>query len=255
MSMALNMEALYKGKMIGVVEVLQAWENGWISETDKDRILSIQVAYSLSEAVKFKLKELSAVCTKSILNGIDVVLSDGTTQHFSLSEKDQINLAAKMLNVGMGATQLEYHSDGEPCIYYSAEDMATICTMAQHKVTVETTYHNCLKQWVKGCTSPEEVMAISYGSNVPEEYWSEPWRNIVTQMSQVPGDGTENDDDQGENTSPEEEPEQVGTDVESNEVVEETEDTQDSSAEQADTPENGVEENPVEEETESTVSE
>lgn len=210
MSMVNNVLGLYKGKRIGIIEVLQAWENGWITTEEKDTILNTEVYYTLEEAKSFKKKELSAICSKTILNGIDIVLSDGQAHHFSLSEKDQINLAAKMLNVGLGVTQLEYHSDGEPCQYYSPEDMSLICMSAQSKVTFETTYYNCLTQWIKDCTKVEDVMAITYGSEVPEKYWSEPWRNILIEVANAQNaeqgevtEGTEVSEEQTENVDTE----------------------------------------------------
>lgn len=179
MSMFANVQNLYYGKKIGIVEIMQACQNGWITEAERDQLMSENVIYNMEEAVRFKRRELSAICTQTIMEGIDVTLSDGITRHFSLSEKDQINLQAKTINIATGVTQLEYHSDGQPCCYYSAEDMMLICATAQAKVTYETTYYNCLTQWVAGCTTPDEISAIKYGVDVPEQYWSDPWRNIM----------------------------------------------------------------------------
>ena len=39
-----------------------------------------------------KIAEMNYVCNKVIENGIDVVLSDGKTYHFSLTTQDQLNL-------------------------------------------------------------------------------------------------------------------------------------------------------------------
>ena len=169
---------LYANKKIGKKDIYVAQNKGYIDEQSVDVILKKDVQYTLDEAAKFKKDECSYICSKNITAGIDVTLSNGETKHFSLGEKDQINLATKMLNIAMGAKELEYHSDGEPCVYYSAEDMSAICIAAQSKVTLETTYYNCIVQWIAGCKTPEDIMAISYGDAIPEEYWTEPWRRI-----------------------------------------------------------------------------
>lgn len=191
--------ALYINKRIGKKDICVAFDKGHINQQSVDAILQDQPDYTLDEAVKFKKAECSYICSKLIVSGIDVALSDGSTKHFSLNEKDQLNLATKMLNVAMGIGELEYHSDGEPCMYYSAEDMTRICTAAQSKVTTETTYYNCLAQWISGCKTPEEVNAISYGDEIPEEYWTEPWRRIMDKMKPT------------EETPAEQEPEDLNT--------------------------------------------
>lgn len=178
-----HIKKLYLGKAVGAAKVIAAFNAGWIIESQVNEILSMNVKYTLDEAVKFKKEECSYLCRLAISQGVDVQLSDGTIKHFSLSEDDQRNLNAKMMNVMAGITELEYHSDGELCKYYSADDMARICSAAQHKVTIETTYNNCLYEWIRNCKTVEEVSAISYGADIPEEYWSEPWRRIKDQLN------------------------------------------------------------------------
>ena len=43
---------------------------------------------SLDIVIKNKLEELSDICTKTIYSGLDIKLSDGTTEHFTLDEHD-----------------------------------------------------------------------------------------------------------------------------------------------------------------------
>ena len=51
---------------------------------------------------------LSATCEQVITSGVDVELSTGT-EHFSLTEKDQINLFGKQAQLAAGEEKLEYH--------------------------------------------------------------------------------------------------------------------------------------------------
>lgn len=177
-----HIKRLYIGKAIGFGKVIHAYNNGWITKQQLEELRTIVVSYTKEEATLFKMEECSYLCHEAISKGIDVVLSDEKVHHFSLSSNDQNNLNAKMLNILAGVTELEYHSDGEPCVYYSVEDMTTICTSAQSKITIETTYNNCLYQWIKRCQTVDEIMTIRYGMEIPEEYWSEPWRNIVVKL-------------------------------------------------------------------------
>lgn len=129
-------------------------------------------AFGIEEIRLNKLAEISALCTSTIYAGVDVELSDGV-QHFSLTEKDQINLFGKQAQLATGADKLEYHQDGSPCKFYSAEDMTQIITAAMAHVSFQTTYCNSMNMWVKGCVKASEIAAINYGDNIPEEYQSE----------------------------------------------------------------------------------
>lgn len=174
---------LLVSKRITIRDIFVARDKGLIPQDSVDALYDLMPLYSLEEAREVKKAEFSYYCNKNIVNGgVDVELSNGSTKHFSLTDKDQINLNAKMLNAMVGVEQLEYHSDGEPYTYYSATDMITICAAAQAKVTLETTYYNCLKQWIDGCETVEEIMAIKYGDSIPEKYQTEPWKNILLQQ-------------------------------------------------------------------------
>ena len=120
---------------------------------------------------KVKREEISAACESSIYNGVDVTLSGGT-EHFSLTEKDQLNLFGKQAQLAAGVTQLEYHQDGRACKYYSAEDMQAIIGAAMQHVSFQTTYCNSLFMWLESCTKASEMAEIVYGCEVPVEHQS-----------------------------------------------------------------------------------
>lgn len=120
-----------------------------------------------------KRGEVSDACEQVIYNGVNVVLLDGSVEHFSLTEHDQLNLFGKQSQLAAGAKQLEYHADGQPCKYYNATDMQSIIQAAMFHVSYHTTYCNALNMWIAGCQDAEECQEIFYGANVPEEYQSE----------------------------------------------------------------------------------
>ncbi len=90
-----------------------------------------------------KLAEISDACEKTIYAGVDVTLPMGTTAHFSLTEKDQINITAAQNAIKAGATQFPYHADGDLCRMYSPDEIAAIETAATKYVLYHTTYADC----------------------------------------------------------------------------------------------------------------
>ena len=128
---------------------------------------------TLAELQTLKKAEVAAVCEQTIYRGVSVTLTDGSVEHFSLTEHDQLNLFGKQSQLAAGADQLEYHADGQPCRYYSALDMQSIIQAAMWHVSYHTTYCNALNMWIAGCQEREEVKTIFYGADVPEEYKSE----------------------------------------------------------------------------------
>ena len=128
---------------------------------------------TLEELQAAKKREISQACETAIYSGVDVTFTDGSVEHFSLTEHDQLNLFGKQVQLAAGAEQMEYHSDGQPCRYYSAADMQTIITAAMQFVSYHTTYCNAINMWIAGCESTEEVQAIYYGADVPERYQSD----------------------------------------------------------------------------------
>lgn len=143
---------------------------------------------TLEELRTTKKREISQTCEKTIYTGVDVTLTDGSTEHFSLTEHDQLNLFGKQAQLSAGITQLEYHSDGQPCRYYSATDMQLIIAAAMQHVSYHTTYCNAVNMWIAGCESPEEIQQIYYGADVPEAYQNEVLKAYTASMKESAGD-------------------------------------------------------------------
>lgn len=128
-----------------------------------------------------KRKEISDTCENTIYAGIDVEI-DGEVQHFSLGEKDQINLFGKQAQLAAGATQLEYHQDGSLCVFYSAEDMSKIIETAMQFVSYHTTYCNSMFSWIEACEKASDMSEIAYGVQIPVEHQSEVLKGYLSQM-------------------------------------------------------------------------
>ena len=143
---------------------------------------------TLKEFKTAKKQEISQACEQIIYAGISVTLADGTVEHFALTEHDQLNLFGKQAQLATGAEQLEYHSDGKPCRYYSATDMQTIIAAAMQHVSYHTPYCNALNMWVAGCETADEVQQIYYGVDVPEQYQSEVLKTYLLEIASLAGD-------------------------------------------------------------------
>ena len=148
---------------------------------------------TLEELQAAKRREVSAACEQIIYAGINVTLTDGSAEHYSLTEHDQLNLFGKQIQVASSAEQIEYHADGQPCRYYSAADMQAIIQAAMWHVSYHTTYCNALNMWITGCQTAEAVQEIFYGVDVPEEYRTEVLNAYLVEianMAEGDGDGT-----------------------------------------------------------------
>lgn len=127
--------------------------------------------------------ELSITCEKTIYSGVDVELSGGS-EHFSLTQNDQLNLFGKQAQLATGAERLEYHQDGEPCKYYSADDMKKIIESAMTWVSYHTTYCNSAFTWLEACQKASDMENIRYGAEIPEEYCSEVYNDYKKMMGE-----------------------------------------------------------------------
>lgn len=133
---------------------------------------------TLAEQQAAKKQEISQACEQAIYSGVSVTLTDGSTEHFALTEHDQLNLFGKQIELSAGVTRLKYHTDGQPCRYYDAADMQLIVTAAMDYVSYHTTYCNSLYSWIGGAQTAEEIQQIYYGAEIPEQYWSDVFRDI-----------------------------------------------------------------------------
>lgn len=159
-----------------------------ITEKVDENIPDAKVPETLEEHKTAKKVEIGQACDQTIYSGVDVTLTNGSIEHFSLKEHDQLNLFGKQVQLAAGTEQLEYHSDGQACRYYSAADMQAIITAAMQHVSYHTTYCNAVNMWIAGCESAEEVQAIYYGADVPEEYQSDVLKAYIASMKESAGD-------------------------------------------------------------------
>ncbi|MEA5083306.1 MAG: hypothetical protein VB018_04035 [Lachnospiraceae bacterium] len=142
----------------------------YVSETNAAEERTTEEIQSDSiEAIKSnKKKEVSQNCQSTIYVGYDVETSKGT-KHFSLTIEDQTNLNGAYNAVLQGAEAYPYHADGELCEMYSAEDIKTMSTAAVAFKLYHVTYCNHLNVWINRSETADEIKAIYYGIELPED--------------------------------------------------------------------------------------
>ena len=151
-----------------------------LSETDKAlREVSgkrkVYTGTDLEIAIAKKLDEVSAECNTTIENGVDV-----GDVHFSLTERDQINIGT-WLNFANSGFAVPYHSDGNNCIIYTADEFKAIAFAAINFIVGQTTYCNQLMQYIKTLTNIEDIESITYGQELTGTYLDN-YNNIMSNL-------------------------------------------------------------------------
>ena len=139
---------------------------------------------TLEEVKASKVAEMNATQQSVIQQGIDVTLTDGTVEHFTLTDHDQTSLMGLQTQVAQGAEQIPWHTSDttEHCKYYSNADMLLIVTAAMQYVTFHVTYFRDLRIYINAMDDKESVEAVTYGIVIPEEYRSEVLKDLYAAM-------------------------------------------------------------------------
>lgn len=135
-----------------------------------------------------KLRDISNDCHNTIYSGTDITTSQGT-EHFSLTDNDQINISNLMSKIQAGATGVPYHADGKLCRMFTADEMGTIYNAVVSFIAYNTTLCNHLNVWINRCTTIDEVNTITYTSPLPDDLKAN-MDTIIATMSTTPNTPT-----------------------------------------------------------------
>lgn len=127
-----------------------------------------------------KINAMSKACESTIINGFDIVLNDGENHHFSLEITDQIMISVLAQKALAGETNLPWHADGEPCQFFSSEDLLKINNAMETVVTYHQTYFNSLKMYILSIEDVKTVNDIYYGIMIPEAYQSDVFKALMS---------------------------------------------------------------------------
>lgn len=136
---------------------------------------------TLEEMQEHKVTEMNVAQQTVIQAGVDVTLTDGTTEHFTLKDQDQTSLMGLKTKVVEGEENIPWHTSDESvhCKFYSNADMALITDTALAYVTWHVTYFRDLRIYIRSLTTKEDVSAVVYGMEIPAEYQSEPLKAMI----------------------------------------------------------------------------
>ena len=137
---------------------------------------------SLEEKRAAKHAEISAASEAAIYAGMDVETTQGT-EHFSLTEKDQINLTTAKNEIDKGAPIYLYHTDDTLCRIFTADEINAIAQASVAHIIYHTTYCNHLFEWIRRADAAE-LAGITYGAELPEDLAAH-MQEILTQAGTV----------------------------------------------------------------------
>lgn len=152
-------------------------------EIDENKTYNALFEYveTLEEVKERKIAEMNEAQQMTIQGGIEVTLTDGTVEHFTLTDHDQTSLMGLQTRVIAGDESIPWHTSDttEHCKYYSNADMAIITNAALGWVAYHVTYFRDLRIYINSLETKEEVAEVFYGTSIPEEYQSEPLRDMI----------------------------------------------------------------------------
>ena len=139
----------------------------------------------LDEVKEYVIKQIGKKCREEIYDGEDVTLPNGDVQKFSYSADDQANLgnaitlafAARQL--GFDLNYIPYHANSTMCALYDTESIVAIYMTLQLRLTRLTTKCNMLNCMIRGADSKEDVLAITWDTQLTEEY-QQRYNEIIT---------------------------------------------------------------------------
>lgn len=131
---------------------------------------------NLEELRAYTLSAIAEEGQKTIFAGTNVQLSDGTYPLFTMKLEDQSNLATAMMMIDklIGIeTDVEimipYHSSKSACTHYSLIDMFKIYSTLQLYSTKIQTYTNLLNAYIRRIGDIDELKAVTFGMELPED--------------------------------------------------------------------------------------
>ena len=145
-----------------------------------------QYVPTLEDVQEAKVVEMNIAQQAAIQAGINVTLTDGTVEHFTLTDHDQTSLMGLQAQVTAGEEAIPWHTsdEAEHCKFYSNADMGLITMEAMAYVTWHVTYFRDLRIYIRSLESAEAVQAIDYGTEIPAAFQSDPLKVMIAARRQ-----------------------------------------------------------------------
>ena len=157
--------------------------HGKITKNEKYNA-KVNYVKTLEETKEEKVTEMNSAQQSVIQQGLDITLSDGTVEHFTLKDQDKTSLMGLQTLVAQGIERIPWHTadQSEHCKYYSNADIAIIAEKALQFITYHVTYFRDLRIYIRSLQTKEEVQNVTYGMEIPLEYQSEVLKDFFAQV-------------------------------------------------------------------------
>lgn len=135
-----------------------------------DNVIDID-AMTTEEYRTYLLGIISKQCQQEIYDGDYIEISSGTKK-FTYKAEDQTNIQSAV-NILMIVPDLEYvpyHASKDNCYLMPSKDMLKIFMTLQLKLTYLITRCNQFNMWIKNVQTKEELMQITWESELPESF-------------------------------------------------------------------------------------
>jgi hypothetical protein len=135
-----------------------------------DNVVDID-AMTIEEYRTYLLGIISKQCQQEIYDGDYIEISSGNKK-FTYKAEDQANIQAAV-NILMIVPDLEYvpyHASKDNCYLMPSKDMLKIFMTLQLKLTYLITRCNQFNMWIKNVQTKEELMQITWESELPESF-------------------------------------------------------------------------------------
>lgn len=153
------------------------------------KILKVTERYPIDDMKEDKKQEINNDCSSVIYSGYEY-----NGEHYDLNDEDQINMLAWSAVAQQGKS-VPYHSSGNPCRIYTAEEFLDLVTAVTSFKTYNLTYCNLLKLQVDEMTEKEDIASVKYGVTA----LSKKYQTILDSI--IGGDDYENEKSEDNQTS------------------------------------------------------
>ena len=129
-------------------------------------------AMTVDEYRNYLLGQISKQCSAEIYEGTQVQLSDGTIEKYTYDDNDQKNLtnAMAILIIAPELSAVPYHPSGGYCRMIPSIDLLNIYGTLQVRLTYLVTRCNYMTKWIRTMTTKEELLEVTWQTELPEEY-------------------------------------------------------------------------------------
>lgn len=168
------------GKYEGYNTLYRVLDDGYQLSNDKSVYVEpepiIPIEKTLKEIQEEKIREMETEQQSQIHNGVDVCLTDGSKERFTLEVNDQLSLNALNIKNMEGTTStLPWHPADENvhCKFYSEVDIKNITDTCSNFIMYHVTYFRDLRIYIRSLKDKNIIKQIQYGVEIPIEYRSE----------------------------------------------------------------------------------